>query len=1105
MSTKTKTKTKTDRKGGWLVVEGVPGLTIAPASTPLTRLNYFDGKFLRASDLKLEQNAQRRLVHLSNLAGGFGIIHGFSTSLAEGDLLAVGPGQAIDGEGRVLLLPLDIEVSTTELIERSREQDRRGPEELGTPTDAGFEDCELAAAEPPDQVADGTGLWLITIAHAEFLCGDEDVYGKLCEQACVTSTERPYRIEGVVLRARRLGLSTTLPSSGAVALTGKHLRSRVASAYFADERRRGASLISGDGLRSRVWCCGAELAAAEVALGVLARQGASNLWFDAWTARRERMQTPPRMYWAHRMAMRPWREFLAQVLQFQCQLAELLGALGLDDRPLIDPCAEERRTLTGARMIVGTLIDQWTEAADEIADELRSMTLSSLQKLRQQLEDSGGGEVASGRQILIDGGIVELPPAGYLPVDPASAMTVNEQVRRLLGEGVDLRFCVVRPDDVARELEGAQHMDRISLLRGLDDPADKPPVDILVPDGEILEQGQAADGLSFRVRIAVGEVNPDFQQTWKQLVSNLDETLTQGPRFRGAARASRIPGGGAQAHIAATIDQGVTVDVDRLGSVTDSPQMEKRLEEIWKLPGGPGPGSPNNALAGGLWLDMSCSEDPLELAVGSSARVSFMVRTLVGSDLREYRIDGSIRILGHGDLRVGVGRHARRTSGRLTGSEAQTGFGGGLASSPKSKFRVEIIDLRPAGTEALVVSLTPTSDNALLDNDVVVAWDGESLDVSGLWAFRPLIDDPVPPQLVFSELEYDPDVLGEEDPDHTAALEGLVAIASAIEDPGFVTEALAKLFPSAPPSTTLELRAIHDWVLFHARHRKQCSLEPAPRPVDRPRYRVYTLGLATYPDVEVVAELLLNDDVSLGQYPLTEVGTVEYEPNTASLADPTGAITALWQPHGDGRELAWAGIVSVAGDGEALDHTRLLALEEVVETISPPLDEQESRRMSVVPRTAALDGADGVIVLLTTPREAMLRVSLYFSDERFIDELLEIEIPDATPSDEKFEWLVSATESELIGDFQLVNGQIVNEHLHSDSTLTLEVKRVIAYTRSTDDSPPEHDEVETAILEILASRDIQASRDQIEHRVFPYSWPSERGSVVVFVCEDVIG
>ena len=103
---------------------------------------------------------------------------------------------------------------------------------------------------------------------------------------------------------------------------------------------------------------------------------------------------------------------------------------------------------------------------------------------------------------LLGCGITELPSAGYLPVEARSTVTVNDQVRAWMGEGVDLRFCAVRPDFVAHALEEAQHMDRISLLAGLDDPAAKPPVDILVPDGELVAAGLPA-GAGYVVETAL--------------------------------------------------------------------------------------------------------------------------------------------------------------------------------------------------------------------------------------------------------------------------------------------------------------------------------------------------------------------------------------------------------------------------------------------------------------------------------------------------------------------------------------------------------------------------------------------------------------------------
>ena len=73
------------------------GYPHVPASTLLTRLNYFDGKFLRAEDLRTEQEYHRRHVELSNRGGGAGVVEGFDVTKGGGDQLAIGAGLAIDG------------------------------------------------------------------------------------------------------------------------------------------------------------------------------------------------------------------------------------------------------------------------------------------------------------------------------------------------------------------------------------------------------------------------------------------------------------------------------------------------------------------------------------------------------------------------------------------------------------------------------------------------------------------------------------------------------------------------------------------------------------------------------------------------------------------------------------------------------------------------------------------------------------------------------------------------------------------------------------------------------------------------------------------------
>jgi uncharacterized repeat protein (TIGR01451 family) len=534
------------------------GFVVIPMATPLTRLNYFDGKFLRASDLKTEQDYLRQLVRQSNQAGGAGVAHGFDVTLGGGDVLNIGPGLAIDAEGRVLLLPQGSSVGVQELIDKSRSLQRLYGKSnvIGA---GNFEACEMTVETPAvNQQQPGT-LYVVVVSAAEALCGVEDVYGKLCEEACATSTDRPFAVEGVVVRAIPLVLKSPYPSSKAAPPTQVHLRSRVASAYFADERSVIASLISAEGLKQTTWCLGADAAAdGGVPIGVIARAGATTVFLDPWMVRRELIDTPARRYWQSRMMMRPWDVFLAQILQFQCQLRDLfrqLPAPGI----AVDPCAGARDSIQEAATTVDEL-QKYFESTAQRFIELRetpipfeggSNRLSAL-GLRLKSVHNVLSALPEDRW-LINGGIVELPSAGYLPVVPGTNLTINQQVRSMMGEGVDLRFCVVRPDYVAHALEEAQHLERISLTEGLDDPRKKPQVDILVPDGEIIEDKPVArDAFEATVEImpdyvtdliyAIAQAEP-FSQTVNDVIERLAErrlTLT----FNGAARHEAPQSGG---------------------------------------------------------------------------------------------------------------------------------------------------------------------------------------------------------------------------------------------------------------------------------------------------------------------------------------------------------------------------------------------------------------------------------------------------------------------------------------------------------------------------------------------------------------------------------
>jgi hypothetical protein len=474
-----------------------PGLTVVDPSTALQRPWWFDGRYLRAEGFRADQQYVRALVALSNQAGGHGVVHGLDVE-PRGAAVRVGGGLAVAPSGRVILLPSAVELRVDTLLARSGGQ--ADPAVAPASGTADFGRCAPVVAGDDAVVVPSRPLYLLSVAAADALCGEEERFGRLCADACVTDSDRSDAVDGVRFVLRELVLS--LPVSARVPFDERHLRSQVATAYFDAERRAVQAMVSGAGLRSSVWCAGAAgVGGEEVPLAVLARTGTVTAWVDGWIARRERIETTPHRTWAWRLAMRPWDVFLAQVLQFQCQLVDAPGTPGGPGTPA-DPCSGERSVLREAEDVLGSFTA--TIATKERADTASLAAVQArLGELRTRISDAlaGPSRPATG-SLLLDWGHVTVPPCGYLPVDPARP--VEGQARALFGPGVDLRFCAVRPDVVGEAFHEAQHGERISLTQGVDDPGRLEEVDVLVPGGVV--GGQTAELAAYdgRVRILPG-------------------------------------------------------------------------------------------------------------------------------------------------------------------------------------------------------------------------------------------------------------------------------------------------------------------------------------------------------------------------------------------------------------------------------------------------------------------------------------------------------------------------------------------------------------------------------------------------------------------------
>ena len=996
--------------GAFVMIEGLGGFTVIPSPSPLTRLHYFDGMFLRAQHFKLEQDYLRGLIALANQAGGAGVVHGFDCTLGGGDRLNLGAGLAIDPAGRVLLLPQPTSVGIGELLEKSRRLPANGQgKSAAADGSAKFEGCEVLAGSGPGQVVQGSDLFLITLGHAQAYCGEEDVYGKLCEEACLTSTDRPYIVEGLTLRASPLDDLPPLTGSAAVALSGVHLRSLVASAYFARERQQTPSLISRDGLTSAAWCLGARPAEGDgVPVALLARQGETTRFLDAWTARRERIEPPPRRYWAGVMAMRPWNVFLAHILQFQCQLRDLLlGAKGDDSGPIeVDPCADVRGVARDASKAMAELIAYYGEVSGRLA-EFRTIApniresdipriksgLTELKALQNSLEATGKPSSAgSADRLLIRGGIVELPSAGYLPVVPGSSLTVNTQVRRLLGEGLDLRFCVVRPDYVAHALEAAQHMERISLLRGLDDPAQRAEVDVLVPDGEILDRPSEVAGLGFRSQLALGfgsgrdgtapamlvdgagrgellaaggvafsfaggalaEPTTNFQPLVEAFARGSAETRRRSQRLLGE-RLSASP------RVEAPLRPATRPDAELIRSLLASSAARSRAEL-----------GDESSTSVAFWLSLQWADDPFALLPGQTtlANVEAIFTTPAGADGQDVV---GIDLQGRLNVRTAQGTDEDRViTGLISGSLLSRRWTGGptpTVEGDRVTFEARLSRSRSSDGQSLV--LLTLSDPTGRSQDRIqlsLTWQGRPWEFTGKADFLSDVRKAQP--LARASLLEDADVLRPGSPYHTLALGALETIGRAIADPHFADASGALLFPAAPPATTtLEVRARRDWVLFHRRRTRTCNVEPErPAPTPSRRYAVYQASLADE-ETANAAQTALTEGRPLPEgVAFEQVDTVEFAAGRPTLSSDPEALREDWLASSPGDRITFAAIASVgsaSADGDDLARLRTDRLLEALATVATIDAGDIIAVLDRPPPALSSAGTDGVIAVLT--------------------------------------------------------------------------------------------------------------------------------------------
>jgi len=817
-----------------------------------------------------------------------------------------------------------------------------------------------------------------------------------------------------------------------------YLRSKVAHSWYGDEVRKHPDAISRDGLLSHTWCLGAgyNSACCEVPLAVVARAGVTTVFLDAWIVRRERIDTPPKRYWQWKMRMRPWDVFLAQVLQFQCQLADVLGRVRTPGDRAIDPCAPHYHALTDAIKFVdqvrsGLVTDRAAALNVAGADRpaLLSLSLakvSDLQERMRRLVAVGSAVPQPTDRILIRLGMIETPSFGYLPVLTGTGVSVNDQVRALLGEGLDLRFCITTADYIAHAGEEAQHMDRISLLQGLDDPSNKPKVDILVPDGKpsglvapktgVFEaslgySAQQTGGLAYS-----GAAREEALDSGGTALYGALAGVSQGAigKFQNLAK-SFVSSRGAAQPAAFTADLGTNPFVEtartaaRTGTTIANTAFVARefvARSAGTLAGSPALGElgaiTTRNTADGLWLTSQTVREIRSLPLGGQTPVHF--RAVFGSRPSsplafELMFHGTFTVSAlssaatvvitgtlNGTVSIGIYQESQQKTIEYLITERFNWPGTTFTYTGDDLNGSVALDVQTGSQPFGHVRLIRTTTNGDLHVQYRLAMvapaneGGTAIDAT----------------VARLELSANAAVVDPANPRHVDAENALdiVQAALVVSEPGLKKAAEAELFPAVPAAEReLRIDAVRDWVAFTRRRHKQCALDVAPAPPLPPRsYHVINVTLKADQDAaQVIAEFkgalsdpdpakvaqTINLLLVVQQREKAVPLVVSYQGGSATALGDLTAADADWKTFHPGKTIKFVAIGAVGETDASLQHNRVSTFEGAITADST--EDQSTNFLAILPYPPAAvpPDADGVMIFITqTPVQVVVRKAL---------------------------------------------------------------------------------------------------------------------------------
>ncbi len=645
---------------------------------------------------------------------------------------------------------------------------------------------------------------------------------------------------------------------------------------------------------------------------------------------------------------------------------------------------------------------------------LLSLSLTGITDLRDRIRRVIATDLTPARptdRILIRGGIIELPSAGYLPVLTGTAKSVNDQVRALLGDGLDLRFCTTTADYIAHAVEEAQHMDRISLLQGLDDPSDKPKVDILVPDGkpttittptaglfsaDVLFSAQQTGGLIYK-----GAAREDMLDSGGLALYAAAAGVSQGTIGKLQTLAKSLVAGGAGARplefngdlstntfIRDPKTTGTRLDELVMNTATAARDFISRTGSVAGPVGLAGETviSTGNG-ADGLWLTARADREIKSLVLNAQTPVH--LRIVLGTQSTsplafEIMFHGTFLVTSVSSAAGGPG-----VSGTLNGT-LSIGIYRENQNPPQT---IEYLMTERFNWPARF-SYTGDESNGLITLDVTTAPGpfgplrlGRAVMANGAKVqYAGDIIGQTGTRLGELDLVADANVVNVANASHRYAESGLDIVQGAlvVSEPGFKQSADAQLFPALPPvANELRIDAVRDWVMFTRRRHKQCALDVVPVPPLPPRgYRVINLRAVNADQLNnmldaiatplkdpaqaaaVIRRLIIQDDRAGNNL------IARFAGGRATPVDDVGAAQA-WKSDWEhfqtppGKTIVFSAIGAVGESDATLQGNRLNTFENAIRD-----DSQESGttdRVMIVPYPESVvpPDADGVMVFIT--------------------------------------------------------------------------------------------------------------------------------------------